>query len=360
MKFRHYVSFTLLVGFLFSIQATAVAEVFYLPPPDVDVVGRLRQTKTSKDDTFVDIARRYNLGFREIILANPGIDPWIPGEGTEILLPTRYILPDVPRTDIVLNVSEMRLYYFPTPKKGERPILITYPVSIGRVDWKTPLGLTSIVKKQKAPSWYPPASIKKEHLEKGDPLPDRVPPGPDNPLGDFAMRLGIPGYLIHGTNKPSGIGMQVTHGCIRMFPEDIEKLFGFVAVGTKVNIIDQPYKAGWHKDTLFLEVHPPIIDGRQITPKDLTPVVRLLLDATQKKPTYKVDWQRARSVLEDPLGIPIPIPVPLPTPLAEAVEPIPHPQSSTSEAQREMASMETDRLAVMTAPRLEHLIHPVD
>lgn len=281
------------------------AESFPLPPLDVDLVGQLQYTKSSQQDTLLDIARKYNLGYREILLANPGVDPWLPGADTEILLPTRYILPKAPRNGIVLNVPEMRLYYYPKPRPGEQAVVITYPVSIGRQDWKTPLGTTQIVSKKANPDWHPPESIRKEHEAKGTPLPKKVPAGPDNPMGQYALRLGIPGYLIHGTNKPSGIGMQVTHGCIRLYPENIETLFKSVPEGTPVHIVNQSYKVGWHSDILYLEVHPPLVDGVHVKPRNTTPMVREVLAATKHRPDYKVDWQRSQQIIENTLGIPI-------------------------------------------------------
>jgi L,D-transpeptidase ErfK/SrfK len=152
----------------------------------------------------------------------------------------------------------MRLYYFPPPEPGIPPAVQTYPVSIGRMDWATPLGETKLVRKDRDPAWYPPESIREEHAAQGDPLPRVVPPGPDNPLGKYALRLEIPGYLIHGTNKAFGVGMRVSHGCIRMLPEDIAELFARIPVGTPVRIINQPVKAGWYGGDLYLEVHPPL------------------------------------------------------------------------------------------------------
>lgn len=240
---------------------SAHAESFVLPPPDVDLIGEVTVVKAEHEDTLIDIARRYDLGYDQIVKANPGVDRWVPGEGTPIVLPSRYILPNAPREGIVLNISEMRLYYYPKRQPGQDPTVITHPVSIGRMDWKTPLGRTSVVAKQENPPWYPPASIKAEHAAEGEPLPDVIPGGsPDNPLGHFALRLGIPGYLIHGVDerKANGIGMRVTHGCVRMYPEDIEKMFGMVPVGTPVYIVNQPVKVGWLADTLFLESHAPL------------------------------------------------------------------------------------------------------
>ncbi len=221
-------------------------------------IGVVTTALAQHEDTLLDVGRRFGVGYEEIIAANPGVDPWLPGEGTEILIPARFVLPDAPREGIVVNLPEHRLYYYPPVKPGERPIVRTYPISTGKMDWKTPLGVTRIVSKQEKPNWYPPASVLAEHEANGDPLPKVVPPGPDNPLGEHAMRLGLPSgaYLIHGTNRPAGVGMQVTHGCIRMFPEDIAELYGMVPVNTKVNLVDQPTKLGWHRGTLYIERQP--------------------------------------------------------------------------------------------------------
>ncbi len=241
------------------LTCTAVqAETFALPPPDQNVIGELRVTRAHQSDTLLDIARAFNLGYEEIVRANPGVDRWVPGKNTEVILPNLLILPDAPREGIVLNVPEMRLYYYPKPQQGEMPVVVTHPVSVGRMDWKTPLGKTSVIQKQVDPPWYPPASIKAEHALNGDILPDVVPGGPGNPLGRFALRLGIPGYLIHGTDKEYGIGMQVTHGCVRLYPEDIEALYSMVPLGTAVHIVNQPIKVGHLDGALYIESHPPL------------------------------------------------------------------------------------------------------
>lgn len=252
MKRLHW----LLLGAMITSAAQAV--VYPMPPPDTDVIGEVRVIYASKEDTLIDIARAHSLGYDEMVHANPGVDRWAPGEGTPIVLPTRHILPDTPREGIVLNIAEMRLYYYPAASAGGERVVHTYPVSIGRMDWKTPMGLTKVVAKDIDPPWRPPATIKAEHAKEGDILPDVVPGGPDNPLGRFAMRLGVPGYLIHGTNKPYGIGMRVTHGCVRMYPEDIEQLFGMVPVGTSVRLIDQPVKVGRLNGELLVESHEPL------------------------------------------------------------------------------------------------------
>lgn len=243
-----------LLGILIAVSARA--EIYELPPDGYDVVGALATITAREEDTLVDIARRHGLGYHDIVRANRGVNVWVPGEGTEVVLPTRFILPPGPRQGIVLNLPEYRLYYYPEPADGEPAYVMTYPISIGRMDWDTPLGATSVISKVRNPSWYTPQSVRDEHAADGRPLPRIVPPGPQNPLGKYAMRLGLPGYLIHGTNRPAGVGMRVTHGCIRMFPEDIEFLFPNVDVNTPVRIINEPVKLGWFGNELVMEVHP--------------------------------------------------------------------------------------------------------
>jgi L,D-transpeptidase ErfK/SrfK len=280
------------------------AATYPLPAASDDVVGELVYVTSRDEDTLLDLGRKYGVGYEEITTANPGVDPWVPGAGRRLLIPTRYILPNAPRVGIVVNVSEHRIYYYPKPMPGEAPLVQTFPVSIGKMDWKTPLGKTSIVSKIKNPSWYPPASVRKEHADRGDVLPAVVKPGPDNPLGEFAMRLAIPGgsYLIHGTNNPTGVGMDVTHGCIRMFPEDIERFFKQVPVGTPVLIMDQPYKMGWSASDLYMEVHKPI-EGGADAGNSLTNITRMFVAATEQHPA-QLNWQDAERVYETNLGVP--------------------------------------------------------
>jgi len=221
----------------------------------------LKNTTTfaEKEDDLLDIARRFDLGQNEIVRLNPTVDRWLPSLAAPIQLQNKRLLPDTKQQGLVLNLPEFRLYYYPKIKKGTTPTQVqTYPISVGRQDWETPLGETRIIAKKENPAWRPPESIKKEHAEQGDPLPDVVPAGPDNPLGLFAMRLGIPGYLIHSTNKPFGVGLRVSHGCIRMYPEDIEKLFPQVPINTPVSIVNQPVKVSWFQGSLYIEAHPPL------------------------------------------------------------------------------------------------------
>ena len=275
-----------------------------------DVVGELQVMKARHEDTFVDIARAYDLGYDELVDANPGVDAWLPGAGTRIVLPTEFVLPDVPREGIVLNVGAKRLFYFPKAAAGQPRVVITHPVGIGREGWQTPIGTTRVVAKNKDPVWTVPASIRKEHAAKGDPLPARVGPGPDNPLGAYAMRLGFPSYLIHGTNKPDGIGMRVSHGCVQLFPEDIESLFAQVAVGTPVRIINEPQLLGWRDGNLYLEVHSTLDDDKRDLDKRLDARIKKeLKQAAQRtgKPQVQIDPVLLADTIRATRGFPVPL-----------------------------------------------------
>jgi L,D-transpeptidase ErfK/SrfK len=277
-------------------------------PADGDLVGEYAEATAHRDDTLIDLARRYSLGYEEVVNANREVDPWLPGEGTRVRLPLRRVLPDAPREGIVVNLPEHRLYYYPPAKPGEPRVVVTYPVSVGKMDWSTPLGVTRIAAKIKDPPWYPPESVRAEHAARGDILPKMIPPGPDNPLGLYAMRLAIPGgsYLIHGTNKPAGVGMQVTHGCMRLYPEHIEEFFRMVAVDTPVRIVNQPQKVGWSDGRLYVEVHPPLeATSSAIVEPDRNSLARLVANAVRTRPAGPVTWARAEGAFEAATGIPV-------------------------------------------------------
>ena len=288
---------------LFTIQ-TVSSEEYVLKDSANSVIGEIGKTHSQAKDTLLDIAREHGLGFHEIKRVNPELDTWLPGEGKEVILPSKYVLPLTKRDGIVLNIPEMRLYYFPTGTEGAEQEVVTYPLGIGRQGWETPYINTRIIEKKKHPSWHPPESIRKEHEEAGDPLPKRVGPGPDNPLGDYAMRLGMPEYLIHGTNKPFGIGMRVSHGCIRLYPEDIEELFGRVKLRTPVYIVNQPYKVGRQGDKIYLEAHPFLEEDTELYEDNLTSVVKMIVELTEDQ-DYEIEWELAKQVIHEMSGIPV-------------------------------------------------------
>lgn len=281
---------------------SANATTFNLPDETTRVVGHNLVVYSHHEDTLLDIARRFDIGYREIVNANKDLDPWLPGENKRVVVPNRFILPDVPQTGIVINVAEMRLYYYPKTKQGEKRKVITHPIGIGREGWATPLGKARITQKKKDPTWTPPASILAEHLAKGDPLPRVVPAGPDNPLGAYAMRLSLPGYLLHGTNRPFGVGMRVSHGCIRLFPEDIEHLFGIVPVNTPVEIVYQPYKAAMDNGVLYLEAHETQEDITHLEGNNMTPLVAAIIKVQDKK-LADDDWPFAEDVVRNHNGV---------------------------------------------------------
>ncbi len=301
----------ILSGFMLSLlPLSAISESLSLPPAGSDLVGRIRYIKALQGDTLIDIAHRNSVGQDEIVMANPTESRyyWVPGEGTKVKIPDQFILPDAPRVGIVVNIPEMRLYYFPPGANKEAPTeVITYPISIGRMDWKSPLGVTKIVEKIKDPTWTPPESIKKEHALDGEILPDVVPAGPDNPLGQFAMRLGVKGsYLIHGTGqtKADGIGMMVTHGCMRMYPEDVAQLFPIVSLGTQVNLVNQPVKLGWYGDMLYIEVSQPLDDDNLNYKQLLSQATVLIQKKTADRPDFVLNGEALKHALEKPDGIP--------------------------------------------------------
>ncbi|MDB6009577.1 MAG: hypothetical protein JWL65_1827 [Gammaproteobacteria bacterium] len=294
-----------LVWGLFTLHATAWATVYELPADGSSVFGTDQRIKAAYKDTLLDIARRYSLGYEEIIRANPGVDLWLPGEGTEILLPGRRILPPGSREGIVVNLPEHRLYYYPSPKKGHKAVVVTYPISIGRMDWHTPLGQTWVATKEKHPNWYPTAGVLKEHAANGDPLPRVVRPGPKNPLGEYKMRLAVGDgtYEIHGTNNPQAVGMAITHGCIRMYPEDVAALFAAVPIGTKVWLINDPVKVAYVDGDLLLEVHPPV-DGEGQTVEPNLELLSKQLDRALGNNTAAIHWDFAREALQAASGMP--------------------------------------------------------
>jgi len=275
-----------------------------------EIVGDVQVIFARYENTFAKIARAYDIGYNALRRANPGVDDWLPGEGTPIYLPTSSILPSAPREGILINLPAMRLYHFEPARdsdEGEREVTITmHPIGIGREGWSTPTGEATVTEKLVDPTWYPSEAVRRDHAERGEPLPAVVPPGPDNPLGRHAMLLSIPGYLIHGTNKPSGVGMRVSAGCIRMYPEDIEALFGRVPRGTKVRIVNEPVLAGWRDGELYLEVHPPLNEDERDLMEEASRVIAAALERAGQA-GVELDAAAIQRVVDERRGIPFPI-----------------------------------------------------
>ena len=274
-----------------------------------DMIGELRHVDAAHADTLLDLARANSLGYVEMIAANRGIDPWVPGESTPVVLPTAHVLPDAERVGLVVNLAEHRLYYFGPP--GTEPV--TFPLGVGREGWATPLGTTEIARKKERPTWFPPESIR----AKKPSLPKAVPPGPYNPLGSHALYFGWPRYLIHGTNRPWGIGRRVSHGCIRLYPEDIAQLYEVVPVGTPVQVISQAIKIGWYDGELYVEAHPESgqADELESTGEIKSVDARSRVDALYRITTLagaardRLDWQVIRRAFDERSGIPVQVTV---------------------------------------------------
>ena len=280
------------------------ASHFVLESTEQMVIGETQIVFAKEENTFSDLAREYGLGYDELVDANPAVDPWLPGEGTMVVLPTQYVLPDVPREGIILNIASKRLFYFPPAEEGQAQTVMTFPIGIGRVGWQTPLGSSAVISKARDPSWYVPASVRKEHEELGDPLPAVVPPGPDNPLGRHVLKLDIPGYLIHGTNQPYGVGMRVSHGCVRLYPENIEYLYDLVGIGVPVHIINEPYLAGMKGGQLFFESHLPLEDDAVSVENRLVTALGKV-EGLASEQNVSFDLDALREATAQNLGVPV-------------------------------------------------------
>lgn len=282
------------------LASAAHGAAYPLPEDGSAVVGAVTTVRVKYEDTLAKVAERYGLGYRELLDANPDVDPWLPGEGTEVVLPTSYVLPNAPREGLVVNVAEYRLYYYPPDSNR----VITYPVGLGRQDFRTPLVSTRITMAIENPSWTPTASSRKEHAERGEPLPPVVPPGPDNPLGSLALKLDIPGYFIHGTNQPFGVGQMVSHGCIRLYEPHIATLAELARRGTPVHIVNEPYKVGWRNEQLYVEVHPEVYAAPEKTRLSRRIELSQRVAEAIKNRAAVIDWARIDGLLETPTGVP--------------------------------------------------------
>jgi L,D-transpeptidase ErfK/SrfK len=266
-----------------------------------DVIGRLKFIRLEKGDTLPDIARHFGLGLNGVSAANPGVDIWVPEAGTRIMLPLSFILPDAPRKGIVINLAAMRLFEF--KGNGESPVVLTFPVGVGTEERPSPMGQMRVERKVSRPTWHVPTSIARDHLKKGDPLPATVPPGPQNPLGEYALYLSAQSYLIHGTNKPASIGLRATNGCMRLYPEDIKRLYENTPVKTPVSIVYQPYLLGQSNGVVYLEVHGSTenLDAAELDK------IYAKLKTVEKDSGRALDWSNVKKVLAEARGIPVPI-----------------------------------------------------
>ena len=266
-----------------------------------DVIGRLAIIRLEEGDTLPDIARHFSLGIHAISAANPGVDVWVPEAGERVILPLRFILPDGPRKGIVVNLAAMRLFQY--QEEGTSPWVRTYPIGVGTSERPTPTGTMHVARKAVRPTWHVPASIARDHRMKGDILPAAVPPGPENPLGEYALYLSKSGYLIHGTNKPASIGLSATNGCLRLYPENVKVLFEDTPVDTPVLIVHQPYLLGQRNGVLYLEAHSPLEESGVLEWEKLLEKLR----AIEKKAGRRMDWKTVQEVKTAARGIPVPI-----------------------------------------------------
>ncbi|HJV65659.1 MAG TPA: L,D-transpeptidase family protein [Geomonas sp.] len=275
---------------------------FPVPGGD-DVIGRLAVVRLEKGDTLPDIARHFSLGINAMSAANPGVDIWAPEAGQRVTLPLSFILPDSPRKGIVVNLATMRLFSY--KGAGQSLEVSTYPVGVGTKERPTPIGQMRVERKAARPTWHVPSSIAEDHRKKGDPLPAEVPPGPENPLGEYALYLSKAGYLIHGTNKPASIGLKATNGCMRLYPEDIKILFNDTPARTPVAIVDQPYLIGQRNGVLYLEAHKPLEDAGS----GAAALNRLYADLAgiEKKSRRHLNWAKVKETVNEARGIPVPI-----------------------------------------------------
>lgn len=284
--------------FLILLVSPAEALERFTWGPTETVVGRVKEHVIAEGETLLDVARWYDLGYNQIILANPGVDPWIPKEGTKVVIPSAYVLPRI-KAGLVVNLAEMRLYFFRNEAQGR--VVYTAPIGVGTEGKLTELGVYTIIRKKKDPAWHVPKSIREE-----DPsLPPVVPPGPDNPLGRYALYLSRGAYAIHGTNKPWGIGRRVSHGCIRLYPEDIEALYPLVPVGTPVFIIYQPYKLGLKGKKVYLQAFPDFEGMIKDAYQEVLNLANRLEEETAQKIT--IFWLKAKEVLKKENGVPSPV-----------------------------------------------------
>jgi len=291
---------------MLSIHSGGLIALSFPLPKTGDIIGDIQFVKALEGESLGELGRRYDIGFYEMMEANPDLDPWLPAPNSVVLIPTQFILPQGPRQGIVLNLAEMRLYYY----HSDKPLVTTFPIGIGKKGaptekgvWSTPLGQTKVIRKKKGPSWTPPKGIREEHLKRGDILPLVVPAGPENPLGRYALYLGFKEVLFHGSPRTGGVGVRSSHGCIRLLPEDIESLYYMVPTGTEVRIIHEPFKVGWHKNRLYLEAHQPLTEPQYVGSDSLDNLSKAIESVVKER--HAVNFATAKMVAKHPSGYPV-------------------------------------------------------
>jgi L,D-transpeptidase ErfK/SrfK len=292
-----------LISVILFAPSVCLALSFDLPKKGDGMVGEAQTAMVKAEEDFSDVAENFDVGYYEVFEANPGVNPDEPVVGTVLIIPTQYIIPkELQRNDIIINLAEMRLYYL--PKTGNKVFI--FPVGIGKEDWDTPLGEMSVVKKVKDPQWVVPESIYKFRETIGEKIPRIIPPGPDNPLGSYKLGLSKGGFLIHGTNLPAGVGRRSSAGCIRLYESDIKQLYNMVEIGTKVLVINQPYKAAWKGGTLYLEAHMPLLEQRIEMGNDVKSALDIV-ETAAKGHKITIDWPLVTKIARDHLTVPRPI-----------------------------------------------------
>ncbi|HET8705115.1 MAG TPA: L,D-transpeptidase family protein [Pseudomonadales bacterium] len=292
------------------VASQAVADSYDLPTDGSMLVGKIHIVIPTHENTLLDIARHYDVGYHEITWANPDINVWTPGENARVVVPTQFILPPKPWKGIIVNISQRRLFYFPATKKGEAAQVITFPISIAREGWSTPLGETKVVAKHKDPAWFVPKSIQAEHKQQGEiEFPEYFPPGPDNPMGMLAIQTGFPGIFIHGTNRPWGVGMRTSHGCLHLYPEDAAILFPLMNAGIPIRVIDEPFVVGTQGDQLMMASYEPVAEygatANLFTRAVLALTPYLKGDAKAKMPALDVAWDKIQKLVDKKIVVPI-------------------------------------------------------
>lgn len=337
----------LAVGFLVSSAYAQKYVEYQKPKAGDDVIGELVYVTPKKHESLVDLTIRHEMGYDELRWANPGINAWMLNENQPLVLPTQFILPEGKRSGIVSNIPEMRTYYF---LEGSDKVYV-YPVGVGRMDWKTPLGSWSIIRKQENPAWYPPESIRREHVEMGrGTLPSVVPAGPDNPLGTRVLRLALPSYLLHGTNDETGIGMRVTHGCMRFYPQHIEHLYDMVPTNTMVTFLNQPVKYGFLGNDIMIEVHPPLEEDNLSVQALKEQALPQLAEFIKPYPNASINYDMVNLAVQQQTGIPIII--------GEKVSHMPNHISNAHQQHEQASTTYMPATAPVAAPSIELMSSP--